>query len=140
MDRSSPVTAAAYEAISTADVGRRIRIRRRAQGLPQSELARAARITTSMVSRFESGKRRPALGALGRIAELLGTTLEELVGLQEVRDPVTDLRLALTYLRSLPADAPVRAQMESDLWAAVAAIAKERLTETGPDSPAGNSM
>ncbi len=56
-------------------VGERIREQRVAKGLTQQELADAACIALSTLSRVERGRLSPSLGVLGRLAEALDLSL-----------------------------------------------------------------
>lgn len=49
---------------------------RRAQGLTQVELATAAGVTQAALSRYENGMREPDADVLGRLAQVLGVTVE----------------------------------------------------------------
>jgi transcriptional regulator with XRE-family HTH domain len=81
--------------IDPAILGRRLRNARVAAGLTQTEAAGGA-ASTAYISRIEAGQRRPDLKLLGRLAERLGTTIEELlVGV--TRDRRAELQLELDY-------------------------------------------
>ena len=81
--------------IDPATLGRRIRNARVAAGMTQTEAADGA-ASTAYISRIEAGQRRPDLKLLGRLAERLGTTVEELlVGI--TRDQRAELQLELDY-------------------------------------------
>jgi transcriptional regulator with XRE-family HTH domain len=56
----------------------RIRQARHSLGLTQEEFARTVRVGVRSIPDWESGKRRPRIGALRRISELTGIPLEEL--------------------------------------------------------------
>jgi len=59
---------------------RRLRAARLIRGLRQSALAERARLQQTAVSHYESGKRRPSLRNLRRLAEALEVTTDYLVG------------------------------------------------------------
>jgi transcriptional regulator with XRE-family HTH domain len=60
-------------------LGDRIRRHRRATGQSQNELAAAAGVASSYVSRFEGGRRRPSVDLLERIAAALEVDVDELL-------------------------------------------------------------
>lgn len=74
----TPETAEMSRSIDSAELGRRIRNARIAAGLTQAQLA-AGEVSAAYVSRIEDGQRRPGPELLGRMAERLGTTLDELL-------------------------------------------------------------
>jgi tetratricopeptide (TPR) repeat protein len=81
--------------IDPATLGRRIRNARVAAGLTQTEAAGGA-ASTAYISRIEAGQRRPDLKLLGKLAERLGTSVEELlVGI--TRDQRAELQLELDH-------------------------------------------
>jgi len=62
-----------------ADLGARIRERRRARGLTMVELAGLAQLSQPFLSQVERGLARPSMGSLHRIARSLGTTTPALM-------------------------------------------------------------
>jgi transcriptional regulator with XRE-family HTH domain len=70
-----------------AKVGPRLKGLRAERGLTLSGLAEATGISTSTLSRLESGQRRPSLELLLPIAQAYQVPLEELVGAPEMGDP-----------------------------------------------------
>jgi transcriptional regulator with XRE-family HTH domain len=68
-------------------VRRRLRELRMQRGLTLEDVARAARIDVSTLSRLESGKRRLALDHLPRLAEALSVSADELVRAPDAPDP-----------------------------------------------------
>lgn len=62
----------------TAHIGKTIQARRKASGMTQITLAKAAGIPQSHVSRLESGLHSPSHKTLERIAKALGATVGEL--------------------------------------------------------------
>jgi transcriptional regulator with XRE-family HTH domain len=70
-----------------ADVGPRLRQVRSRRGVTLTELAAATGISTSTLSRLESGQRRPSLELLLPIAQAHHVPLGELVAAPEVDDP-----------------------------------------------------
>lgn len=83
------------KSIDPAILGRRLRNARVAAGLTQTEAAGGA-ASTAYISRIEAGQRRPDLKLLARLAERLGTTVEELL-LGITRDERSELLLELDY-------------------------------------------
>jgi transcriptional regulator with XRE-family HTH domain len=63
-----------------AEVGARIRLRRRLFGLTQGQLAEALGITFQQVQKYERGANRVSASMLVRIARRLETTVGALVG------------------------------------------------------------
>lgn len=53
-------------------VGRRLRARRMALGMPQEALAERAGLTTQQIQKYEAGVNRIAAGRLGHVALILG--------------------------------------------------------------------
>jgi predicted nucleotidyltransferase/DNA-binding XRE family transcriptional regulator len=58
-----------------SEAGRLLREARLAAGLTQTELARRAEVTQSVVSAYEAGRREPALSTLSRLIEATGASL-----------------------------------------------------------------
>jgi tetratricopeptide (TPR) repeat protein len=90
-----PQIAELSRTIDPAVLGGRIRAARVAAGLTQTQAADGI-ASPAYISRIEAGQRRPELGLLGRLAERLRTSAEELVvGLP--RDRTDELRLGLDH-------------------------------------------
>jgi len=90
-----PNIAELSKSIDPAILGRRLRNARVAAGLTQTQAA-GGDASTAYISRIEAGQRRPDLRLLGRLAERLDTTIEELlVGI--TRDKRSELQLELDY-------------------------------------------
>ena len=62
------------------EVGRRIRLRRKALGISQSELAGALGVSFQQTQKYEKGANRVSASMLVRIAAKLETTVAALVG------------------------------------------------------------
>ena len=58
---------------------RRLRELRTSRGMRQSDVAQAASITTSYVARLESAGAAPGIDLVARLANALGTTVEDLL-------------------------------------------------------------
>lgn len=56
--------------------------RRKQLGLTQDELAERVGTSKQIVSRYELGQRSPKIGMANKFAEALGTTLDELLGIE----------------------------------------------------------
>lgn len=70
-----------------AGIGLRLRTLRERAGLTLAQTAQATGISTSTLSRLESGTRRATLELLLPLARVFQVTLDELVTLPTVRDP-----------------------------------------------------
>lgn len=77
-----PAVAAAIEQIAP-----RLRRARERRGLTLAELARATGVSTSTLSRLESGQRKPSLELLLPIIATLGVHLDEVVSAPRILDP-----------------------------------------------------
>ena len=64
--------------------------RRKQLGLTQEELAVRVGTTKQMVSKYELGQRVPKVSMANAFAEALGTTLDELLGVENVQPPDDD--------------------------------------------------
>lgn len=69
------------------DVGQRLRTLRLERGLTLDELSEQTGISTSTISRLETGKRSPTLQLLLRIRRIYGVPLDDLVGVADTQDP-----------------------------------------------------
>jgi transcriptional regulator with XRE-family HTH domain len=66
------------------ELGHRIRDQRRLKSIGQASVALECGCTDSLISHFESGRARPSLYQLWRIAPAIGTTVAELLGFDNV--------------------------------------------------------
>jgi putative transcriptional regulator len=64
-------------------MGERLRKLRQAAGLSQAELAARAGLTVDSVQNWEQGRSEPSLSRAARLARALGTSLDELAGLNK---------------------------------------------------------
>jgi DNA-binding XRE family transcriptional regulator len=87
----------------TEQITNRLRERRLGAGMSQARLAARAEVSRALVASIEQGRHSPAVSAALRLAEALGTTVEELFGAPETT-PVTPVLEA-----GLPPGARVRA-------------------------------
>lgn len=67
-------------------IGNRIAELRKARGLTQTELARRLKVSYQAVSKWENGKNLPDFGIIDSLAEELGVTMTELLGLEDKTD------------------------------------------------------
>ena len=86
-------------------LGERITRLRKEQGITQVQLAEQLGVSQQTVTAYESGKRRVPISHLPRLAALLGTSIEELIG--EVprpakRGPVPKLQRQIELIAALP--------------------------------------
>ncbi len=68
--------------------GRRLAAARRARKLPQAELAKQVGATQRMVSNYERSHGRPRADLIGKMAKVLGVTVEDLLIPKEARKRV----------------------------------------------------
>ncbi len=69
--------------IDTNNLGRKIADARRRSGLTQSDLASRVGVTAQAVSKWEQGRSCPDIAILDEIADALGISLFELLGMEE---------------------------------------------------------
>lgn len=65
---------------------RRMRSVREEKGWSQAELAKKTGITPAAVSQFEGGSRKPTLPILGKLADVLGVSIDYLAGKSEQKN------------------------------------------------------
>ena len=75
-----PTTAEPAGSTDLIGLGRRIRSLRKDRGMTLAELADRAGTATSQLSVIENGRREPRLSLLRRLAEVLGTSVDALLG------------------------------------------------------------
>jgi len=68
-------------------MGQRIQDLRNAQGWTQEELGRAVGLDRSRISRYEGGRLSASALTVKRLAEVLGVSTDELLGVPPVRPP-----------------------------------------------------
>jgi len=87
-------------------LGQRMLELRKAQGLTQGQLAELLGISQQLVAFYEKGQRRVPIDLLPEVARLLGTSVEELLGLTAAatpkRGPTPKLQQQLERLSRLP--------------------------------------
>lgn len=69
--------------IDTNLLGRRIAEARREAGITQTSLARSVGVTAQAVSKWEQGRSCPDIAILDEIADALGISLFELLGMEK---------------------------------------------------------
>jgi transcriptional regulator with XRE-family HTH domain len=70
----------------------RLRELRHSRGLTQAELARQANVTTSYIGRLESGGAAPGIDLVDRLANGLGTTVQDLLPTRASPETLTVLQ------------------------------------------------
>ncbi len=78
-------------------LGARLRRLRGERAMTLADLASAAGVSASLLSRLESGLRRPTLDVLLALARVHRVTLDDLVGAPPTGDPRTHLRASVRY-------------------------------------------
>lgn len=76
------------ELVSAERLGVRLRRLRREGGLTLEELAGQSGVSRAMISKMERGEKNPTLVVTAKLAEGLGVTLTQLVGVEERREVV----------------------------------------------------
>lgn len=89
------------------ELGQRIAALRRDRGLTQVQLAEAMGVAQQTVAHYEAGRLRLLAGALPNLADLLGVTVEELVGTPTKRGtgkrgPKGKMQQQLEQIEALP--------------------------------------
>lgn len=69
--------------IDTNNLGKKIADARRQMGLTQNALATRVGVTAQAVSKWETGRSCPDISILDEIADILGISLFELLGMEE---------------------------------------------------------
>lgn len=86
-------------------LGRRIAQLRRAQDLTQAELGEYLGVSQQTVNSFEKARRRVPVSTLPALAQVLGVTVEELIGYKPKpgkRGPAPKLQQQLERISQLP--------------------------------------
>jgi transcriptional regulator with XRE-family HTH domain len=108
---TTPVMAvSATERAFYVELGQRIALLRKAQGLTQVQLAEAMGVAQQTLAHYEAGRLRLLAGALPNLANQLGVTVEELVGTPSgakrsasKRGPQPKIAQQLERIQALPA-------------------------------------
>ncbi len=73
------------EAVSSGRLGVRVKELRRARGLTLDGLSGVSGVSRAMISKLERGEKSPTLVVAAKLAEGLGASLSQLVGIEEKR-------------------------------------------------------
>jgi transcriptional regulator with XRE-family HTH domain len=76
------------EAVSSGRLGERVRALRRERGWTLEMLAERSGVSRAMISKLERGEKNPTLVVAAKVAEGLGVSLSQLVGVEEKRKVV----------------------------------------------------
>ena len=76
------------DAVSSGQLGGRVRRLRRRRGLTLEELAGLSGVSRAMISKLERGEKNPTLVVAAKLAEGLGVTLSQVAGIEERREVV----------------------------------------------------
>jgi transcriptional regulator with XRE-family HTH domain len=98
------------------EVAGRLRIARRLSGLTQEEAAQALGVRTRTIARWETGETKGFLDDLERIADVYGTTRDELLGVTNgapMEERLAAMETELRELRELLLD-PTRVRALAD--------------------------
>lgn len=68
-------------------IGMRVREKRREIRYSQEQLGFETNLSTTYISHIETGKRKPSLGSLISISNVLGITLDELLSGNQIHNP-----------------------------------------------------
>ncbi len=93
----------------------RLRELRESKGLSQGELAKMAGLKPASISHFETGQRSPSFANLRKLADALSTTIDYLMGREEVQRPAGDT--ADVLLRSFNKLDPIDQKWVADMVA-----------------------
>jgi len=88
MSEKSTSDKAAVGYASSEQFGPRVRELRRERGLTLEELAGRSGVSRAMISKLERGEKNPTLVVVAKVAEGLGITLSQLMGIEERREVV----------------------------------------------------
>jgi transcriptional regulator with XRE-family HTH domain len=88
MAREGTTAPDVVEEVASGRLGRRVRALRRERGLTLDGLARRSGVSRAMISKLERGEKNPTLVVAAKVAEGLGVSLSQLVGVEERREVV----------------------------------------------------
>lgn len=86
------------EAVSSGRLGVRVKELRRARGLTLDGLSEVSGVSRAMISKLERGEKSPTLVVAAKLAEGLGVSLSQLVGIEEKKRVAVvrrDLRMVM---------------------------------------------
>jgi transcriptional regulator with XRE-family HTH domain len=107
-NRSAPVAISKEERAFFIAFGERLTALRKAQGLTQVQLAELLEVSQQAITAYESGQRRVPISTLPQLAEHLGVSLEDLIGMPAKRSahgkrgPAPKLQQQLERVHALP--------------------------------------
>src|ERR671913_396640 len=84
-DEAASGSSTMVDAVSSGQLGGRVRRLRRRRGLTLEELAGLSGVSRAMISKLERGEKNPTLVVAAKLAEGLGVTLSRLAGAEERR-------------------------------------------------------
>ena len=73
-------------AVSSEQLGKRVKELRGRRGLTLEALAERSGVSRAMISKLERGEKNPTLVVAAKLADGLGVTLSQLVGMEERRE------------------------------------------------------
>ena len=76
------------EEVSSGRLGEHVRALRRERGLTLDLLAESSGVSRAMISKLERGEKNPTVVVAAKVAEGLGVSLSQLVGVEEKREVV----------------------------------------------------
>jgi transcriptional regulator with XRE-family HTH domain len=88
MTRERTTAPGMVEAVDSGRLGERVRALRRERGLTLDGLAGRSGVSRAMISKLERGEKNPTLVVAAKVAEGLGVSLSQLVGVEERREAV----------------------------------------------------
>src|SRR5215204_2069828 len=87
-DEAASGSSTMVDAVSSGQLGGRVRRLRRRRGLTLEELAEISGVSRAMISKLERGEKNPTLVVAAKLAEGLGVTLSRLAGMEEHREVI----------------------------------------------------
>ena len=76
---------------TNSNLGKNIRLIRKQKGLTQVELANQLICSQAMITAYESGQKKPSVSTLTKLAEVLGVTIDHVVG--NIAPPKTENKI-----------------------------------------------
>ena len=101
MTKEATTALGVVEAVTSGWLGERVRALRRERGLTLDALAGRSGVSRAMISKLERGEKNPTLVVAARVAEGLGVSLSQLVGVDERREVVVVRRERRMVMRDL---------------------------------------
>jgi transcriptional regulator with XRE-family HTH domain len=87
------------EEVSSGRLGERVRSLRRERGLTLDLLSQRSGVSRAMISKLERGEKNPTLVVAAKVAEGLGVSLSQLVGVEERREVIVVRRQQRMVMR-----------------------------------------